>query len=138
MRAAIVVVSMVLALSVGCKKTESGSEANKPAAPAGGKETPQSGNEAGKSGVLRLSVLSNGDVLADGRKVTPDELAASLSRIKAAKGEVWCYHDPKLQKAPAVTRQIMGFVVENHLALTMSTKPDFSDCVGSDGKTPPK
>jgi hypothetical protein len=92
-------------------------------------------NGANPTVVVKISVLSNGDIFEDGQKVTIDQLATSLQKAKAASGKVWYYREAAGQEPPAVAMQVMKIVVDNGLPISLSTKPDFSDYVDEKGQT---
>jgi len=85
--------------------------------------------------IVKISVLSNGDLLEDGQKVTIDQLAASLQKVKAANGKVWYYREAAGQEPPAIALQVMKALVDNRLPVSLSTKPDFSDYVDEKGQS---
>jgi copper chaperone CopZ len=84
--------------------------------------------------VVKVSVLSTGDISADGQKVTIAELAAKLAKVKAASGQVWYYREDAGGEPPAAAIQVIRLVVDNQLPISLSTKPDFSDRVDESGK----
>jgi hypothetical protein len=88
--------------------------------------------------VVKISVLSNGDILEDDHKVTFEQIATRLKEAKAANGAVWYYREAAGNDPPANAMKVMKLVVENRLPITLSTKPDFSDFVDMDGKAHPR
>jgi hypothetical protein len=103
---------------------------DKPAAPLPATTQPEAKANGAKSAmIVKISVLSNGDLLDDGHKVNIEQLAAHMPRVKAANGMVWYYREAAGYEPPAIAMQVMKLVVDNRLPIAMSSKPDFSDCV---------
>jgi hypothetical protein len=124
---------------LGCQKKPAPEPRNQPASKSPDVEPmyhgePQHRNESKPTMVLRISVLLNGDVLEDGQKVTIDQLAASLARVKVANGGVWYYREAANQEPPPVAMQVFKLVMENRLPITLSTKPDFSNYIDDMGQ----
>jgi hypothetical protein len=82
--------------------------------------------------VAKVSVLSNGKVLLNGKPTTLASLDAALSSLAASKGVVWYYREAA--EPPAVSMQVIELVIKHRLPISLSTKPDFSDAVGPDGR----
>jgi hypothetical protein len=85
--------------------------------------------------VAKVSVLSSGKVLLNGKPTTLAALDAALSSLAASKGVVWYYREAaELAEPPAASTQVIELVIKHRLPISMSTKPDFSDAVGADGR----
>jgi hypothetical protein len=90
-------------------------------------------NQVGTT-VVKISVLSNGELLADGEKVTIDQLAPRLAKVKKANGHVLYYREDAGGEPPATGMQVIKLVIDNQLPVSLSTKADFSDCVDDKGQ----
>lgn len=85
--------------------------------------------------VAKVSVLSSGKILLDGKSTTLAALDAALSELAKSKGVVWYYRQAaQAAEPPAVSMQVIQLVIKHRLPISMSTKPDFSDAVGPDGQ----
>jgi hypothetical protein len=85
--------------------------------------------------VAKVSVLSSGKVLLNGKPTTLAALDAALSSLAASEGVVWYYREAaEAAEPPAASAQVIELVIKHRLPISMSTKPDFSDAVGSDGR----
>jgi hypothetical protein len=85
--------------------------------------------------VAKVSVLSSGKVLLNGEPTTLAALDAALSLLAASKGVVWYYREgAELVGPPAASKQVTELIIKHRLPISMSTKPDFSDTVGADGR----
>lgn len=85
--------------------------------------------------VAKVSVLSTGKVLLNGKPTTLAALNTALGSLAASKGVVWYYREAaEAAEPPAVSMQVIELVIKHRLPISMSTKPDFSDAVGPDGQ----
>ena len=85
--------------------------------------------------VAKVSVLSTGEVLINGKPTSLAALDAALSSLAASKGVVWYYREAAdAAEPPPVSMQVIELVIKHRLPISMSTKPDFSDAVGADGQ----
>lgn len=88
--------------------------------------------------VLKISVFQSGKVLADGSEVTLDQLGERLKKHKEANGIVWYYREAGQQEPPPIAMEVLKLVVDNQLAISMSSKPDFSDAIDMNGRSHPR
>ncbi len=89
--------------------------------------------------VAKVSVLSSGKVLLDGKPTTMAALDAALGSLAASKGVVWYYReDAEAAEPPAASIEVIELVIKHRLPISMSTRPDFSDAVGADGQPHPR
>lgn len=86
------------------------------------------------SPVLKIAVMADGRITVDGSPSTIDSLRASLQTLAKQQGVVWYYREPGQAKAPPESSQVMQAVIENRLPIKLSSRPDFSDAIGPDGK----
>jgi hypothetical protein len=47
---------------------------------------------------------------------------------------VWYYREAGQTKAPPESAEVMKAVIENRLSIRLSSRPDYSDTIGLDGK----
>lgn len=84
--------------------------------------------------VLKIAVMANGSITADGEPTTIESLRASLKTLAERKGIVWYYREASQSKGPAEALEVTKAVIENRLPIRLSTRPDYSNSVGPDGK----
>ena len=84
--------------------------------------------------VAKISVLSSGKVLLNGKPTTLAALDAALSSLAASKGVVWYFREGAEVAEPPGAKQVTELVIKHRLPISMSTKPDFSDAIGEDGR----
>ena len=88
--------------------------------------------------IAKISVLSSGNLLLDGKSTTLVALDSALATIKASNGVVWYYRENAAAEPPPVSSKVIELVIKHRLPVSMSTKPDFSDAVGADGRSHPR
>jgi len=84
--------------------------------------------------VLKVAVFADGRITADGSVTTIESLRESLKRLAELKGTVWYYREAGHAEPPPHAMMVMQAVVDNRLPIKLSTKPDYSDAVGPDGR----
>jgi len=83
---------------------------------------------------IKIAVYVDGRINADGSPATIGSLKESFKKLAKENGEVWYYREAANREPPAQAMQVMQAVVEAGLPIRLSTRPDFSDSVGPDGK----
>ena len=84
--------------------------------------------------ILKIAVMADGRITVDGSPATIDSLRVSLKRLAEQKGIVWYYREAGEAKAPPESAEVIQAVIENRLPIRLSSRPDFSDAIGPDGK----
>jgi len=84
--------------------------------------------------ILRIAVMADGRIAVDGAPATIDSVRASLKRLAEQKGVVWYYREAGQTQGPPESAAIIQAVIENRLPIRLSSRPDFSDAIGADGK----
>ena len=87
---------------------------------------------------LKISVLSSGSVLLDGEPTGLANLAEAIQKAESAKDYVLYYRENAAAEAPAVSGAVMNLIIAKKLAVSFSTKADFSDCVDPLGRSQPR
>lgn len=88
--------------------------------------------------VLRISVLSNGVLIADGSLTSLSDLDRTLARLKEAQGIVWYYRETGPGDPPPAALEAIKLVAKHGLPISFSSREDFADEVGADGSTRPR
>lgn len=91
-----------------------------------------------KTLIVRLSVLTSGKVLLNGRESTLSDVKKALEKTKSEKGTVWYYRENGRGEPPPQAMEVIKLVVENSLPISMSSKPDFSDYIDDKGNSHPR
>jgi hypothetical protein len=84
--------------------------------------------------ILKIAVMADGRITVDGSPATIDSLRVSLKRLAEQRGIVWYYREAGEAKAPPESAEVIQAVIENRLPIRLSSRPDFSDAIGPDGK----
>ena len=82
---------------------------------------------------LRVSVLASGTVLLDGRPVTFSELEPAFAAAKHHGAPVLYYRESGALEPPPEAQKVLQLIVANKLAISLSSRPDFSDWVDQQG-----
>jgi len=83
--------------------------------------------------IAKVSVLSSGTVLLNGKDISTKNLSSELKKLKIKKGEVWYYRENAKNEPPPVATKVIQIIIDNELPVTLSTKPDFSNYVDVNG-----
>jgi hypothetical protein len=83
---------------------------------------------------LKIAVMADGRIIVDGNPATVDSLRLSLKGLAEQKGVVWYYREAGQTQAPPEAAEVIQAVVDNHLPVKLSSRPDYSDFVGQDGR----
>ena len=83
---------------------------------------------------LKISVMADGRMTVDGSPATIESVRVSLKRLAEKKGVVWYYREAGQAKAPPESSEVIQAVIENRLPIRLSSRPDFSDAIGPDGR----
>jgi hypothetical protein len=87
--------------------------------------------------VLKIAVMSDGRITVDGFPATVDSVREAFKRLAEQKGVVWYYREASEAKGPPESSMIIQSLIENRLPIRLSTRPDYSDAIGPDGKSVP-
>ncbi len=84
--------------------------------------------------VLKISVMADGRITLDGHTVTIDSLRISLKQLAEQNGVLYYYREASQSKAPQEATEVIKAVIENRLPVRLSSRSDFSDAIGADGR----
>jgi hypothetical protein len=88
--------------------------------------------------VLKIAVGDGGAIFLDGVISSMPALIEALRTLKEHDGDVCIYRRPPVENPPAGTPEIFQAVANARLSIHFSSRPDFSDVVGPDGKLIPR
>ena len=95
-------------------------------------------NMADSSPSLQISVTRFGKILVDGKETTLVQLDVMLTELKNNGGTVWYYREAGQGEPPVEAMEVIKLIAAKELPVTLSSKPDFSDYVGQDGRPRPR
>ena len=78
--------------------------------------------------------MADGHVTVNGRSATLESLRQSLKTLSRQKGVVWYYREAANTEGPQVVREVVQAIIDAHLPVRLSSRPDYSDAIGPDGK----
>jgi len=78
--------------------------------------------------------MADGRITVGGSPATIDSLHASLKRLAEQKGVVWYYRERGQSAPPPQSAEVIQAVIQNRLPIKMSSRPDYSDAIGMDGR----
>jgi hypothetical protein len=89
---------------------------------------------------LKISVLASGAILLDGKPADLDQIDAALRAARQAnsKAQVWYYREAAAGTPPPQGLAVFQRIVQHKLAISLSSKPDFSDWVDAKGVSRPR
>jgi len=76
---------------------------------------------------LKVSVLSSGNILLDGREVSLSDLEEALQAAKLNGSLVQYYRENPEGKAPPEAEAVLKLIIANRMRVALYTKPDFSE-----------
>jgi len=117
LRRLITIMGLLSFLLGGCSKQSAPPSAPSPDAP-----------------VLKVAVFADGRLTVDGTAATIQSLQASLHTLSEKHGVVWYYREAGQQEPPPIAMDVMKAVVEARLPIRLSSRPDYSDAIGADGR----
>ena len=83
---------------------------------------------------LKVAVLADGRITVNGAPATMESLRESLKKLSQQKGVVWYYREAGSSEPPPEAKQVIQAVIEARLPIRLSSRPDYSDAIGMDGK----
>ena len=88
--------------------------------------------------VLKIAITASGQITADSRPATIEELIPILRELAKKKGEVWYYREAPDADPHPNAMKVLAAVVDCNLPVLLSMKPDHSDSVDEKGRSIPR
>jgi len=85
--------------------------------------------------VLKVAVFADGRLTVDGTASSVETLRESLRSLSEKHGVVWYYREAGQQAPPPIAMDVMKAVVEARLPIRLSSRADYSDSIGADGRS---
>jgi hypothetical protein len=89
------------------------------------------------SRVARIKVDREGRIFLNEKQVSLDELKDAFARLKQDNGVVWYYRENPEGEPTAEATSVIQAIISAKLPVKLSSKPDYSDTVGPEGKSNP-
>jgi hypothetical protein len=93
------------------------------------------------SRIAKVKIDRGGKIFLNDVPVSLEELKRNFSSLREAKGEVWYYREnPEADPSPeswVTAKSVIEAVAEAKLPIKLSSRPDFSDAVDSEGRVIP-
>jgi hypothetical protein len=87
---------------------------------------------------IRISVLASGEILLDGNAAQLSGIKDALRRADRKADSVLYYRESPQAEPPPQAADVMNLIISHKLAVSLSTKPDFSDYVDRFGQIHPR
>lgn len=84
--------------------------------------------------ILKVAVFADGRLTVDGAAATLQSLQASLHTVSEKHGAVCYYREAGQQEPPAIALDVMKAIIEARLPIRISSRPDYSDSIGFEGR----
>ena len=91
---------------------------------------PAKADTSGK--IMKIAVSAKGEIQADGKPVSLENLSDQLAALRGVGGAVWYHRENPDQDPHPNAEKVIDLIIANGLPVRLSTKPDFSDSVGGD------
>lgn len=98
------------------------------------KQSAPPSTESSDRPILKIALSADGKLTVDGWDATLESLQASLHTLSEQHGAVCYYREAGQQGPPPIAMEVMKAIVASGLPLRISSRPDYSDSVGFDGK----
>jgi hypothetical protein len=84
--------------------------------------------------VLKVAVFADGRLTVDGAASTVQALRESFRSLSEKDGVVWYYREAGQQEPPPIAAEVMQAVIDARIPIRLSSRPDYSDSIGLDGR----
>jgi hypothetical protein len=88
--------------------------------------------------VLKVAVYADGRLTVDGAASTVEALRESLRSLSERHGTVWYYREAAQKDPPPIAMEVINAVAGARVPVRLSSRPDYSDSIGPDGRPLPK
>jgi hypothetical protein len=78
--------------------------------------------------------MTDGRITVNGAPAKMESLRESLKKLSQQKGVDWYYREAAKSAPPPESKQVIQAVIAARLPIRLSSRPDYSDAIGMDGK----
>lgn len=93
-----------------------------------------SAQQKARQPALKVAVMADGRIIVNGTPATMESFRASLKKLSQEKGIVWYFREDAKTEAPKIAKQVIQAVIDARLPIRLSSRPDYSDAIGMNGK----
>ena len=84
--------------------------------------------------IIKVAVFADGHITADGSPATVESLRESFKKLAEQKGIVYYYREAAQGEPPPQATEVIKAIIEARLPVRLSSRPDYSNAIGFDGK----
>lgn len=84
--------------------------------------------------ILKVAAMADGRITVNGAPATMESFRVSLKKLSQQKGVVWYYREAGKSEPPPQAMQVIQAIVDARVPIRLSSRPDYSDAIGIDGK----
>jgi hypothetical protein len=88
--------------------------------------------------ILKVSVFKSGEIRADDKVVSLEQIDALLAVNARKNGVVWYYREGGQGEPKPVAMEVIKLIIKHKRPISMSSKPDFSDSIDEKGNSRPR
>ncbi len=87
---------------------------------------------------LKISVLSDGEILLDGQSSALSDISDALNDAQKSGKAIWYYRENPAGDPPPRAMAVLDLIMEARLPISMCSQADFSDVVDQGGHSRPR
>ena len=87
--------------------------------------------------ILKIAVTRGGEVTANGKRTTLEDLDAICRVLAEHNGEVWYYREAPKEEPHPIALKVLDVIIHHNLPVRLSSKPDYSDSISNKGESVP-
>ena len=88
--------------------------------------------------ILKVAVARDGSIFCNGTPATLDQLGVALTHLPDGHSSVWYYREAGSEETHPNAMKVIKAIAGRGLPIRLSTKPDYSDAIGPDGRSHPE
>jgi hypothetical protein len=87
--------------------------------------------------IVKVAVTRGGEVTANGKRTTLEDLDSICRGLAEHKGKVWYYREAPKEEPHPIARKVLDIIIRYDLPVRLSSKPDYSDSINDKGESVP-
>jgi biopolymer transport protein ExbD len=84
--------------------------------------------------ILKIAVTRDGSISYNGTPATLEQLDVALGYLADSRGSVWYYREAGADEPHPNAMKVIEAIAKRGLPISLSTKPDYSDVVGTNSQ----